>query len=198
MGVTIMGFAEHSGPGLNPVTNNSKFLFSFISLHFWSCSVYFALINSIKSVHTCIMKNLSKNWWVPGGLEPGIMDPKSGMFAPRPILEKAINFWSGLLKFKFEEFFTKKYYNNLHEVHKKNQKKIVIKLSALLIHSCWNCSNKYWGGCYDNRALRIIGLSWFTFIFNIGSMVSQLNQCLLSQKVCYFVQERHFSHSGES
>ena len=101
------------------------------------------------------MKKLSKNWWVPGGLEPGTM---SSMFAPRPIIKKAINFWSGLLKFKFQEFFTKKYYNNLHEVHKKNQKKIVIKLSALLIHSCWNCSNKYWGGCYDNRALRIIGL----------------------------------------
>ena len=95
----------------------------------------------------------------PRGLEPGIMDPKSGMFAPRPILEKAINFWSGLLKFKFQAFFTKKYDNNLHDIYKKNQKKIVIKLSALLIHSCWNCSDKYWGGCYDNRALRIIGLT---------------------------------------
>ena len=101
----------------------------------------------------------------PRGLEPGIMDPKSGMFAPRPILEKAINFWSGLLKFKFQAFFTKKYDNNLHDIYKKNQKKIVIKLSALLIHSCWNCSNKYWGGCYDNRALRIIGLNYGTYFF---------------------------------
>ena len=157
-GVTIMGFAEHSGPGLNPVTNNFKFLFSFISLLFWSCSAYFAYSFS-KSIHKCIMKNLSKNWWVPEGLEPRTTDPKSNMFAPRPILEKTINFWRGLLKFKSQAFFTNEYDNNLHEVYKKNQKKIVIKLSGLLIHFCWNCSNKYWGGCYDNRALRIIGLN---------------------------------------
>ena len=150
-------------------------------------------IHSIKSVHTCIMKNLSKNWWVPGGLEPGIMDPKSGMFAPRPILEKAINFWSGLLKFKFQAFFTKKYDNNLHDIYKKNQKKIVIKLSALLIHSCWNCSNKYWGGCDDNRALRIIGLkvpqySWLGIlvfdIFEIFQMKYWKSLWLMGLKNC--------------
>ena len=161
-GVTIMGFAEHSGPGLNPVTNNFKFLFSFISLLFWSCSAYFAYSFN-KSIHKCIMKNLSKNWWVPEGLEPRTTDPKSSMFAPRPILEKAINFWSGLSKFKFKAFLTKKYDKIFMKSTKKNQKKIVIKLSALLTHSCRNCSNKYRGGCYDNRALRIIGLRFTGF-----------------------------------
>ena len=53
----------------------------------------------------------------PRELEPGIMDPKSGMFAPRPILEKAINFWSGLLKLKFRAFFIKKYDNDLHDIY---------------------------------------------------------------------------------
>ena len=145
--------------GLGWIQSPTILNFFLASFHyFFEVVVRILHIHSIKNVHTCIMKNLSKNWWVPGRLEPGIMDPKSGMFAPRPILEKAINFWSGLLKFKFQAFFTKKYDNNLHEVYKKNQKKIVIKLSALLIHSCWNCSDKYWGGCYDNRALRIIGL----------------------------------------
>ena len=126
--------------------------------YFFEVEVPIVHIHSITSDHTCIMKDLSKNW-----LEPGTTDPKSGMFAPRPILEKAINFWSGLLKFKFQAFFTKKYDNKLHEIYKKNQKKIVIKLSALLIHSCWNCSNKDWGGCYDNRALRLIGLTFSNY-----------------------------------
>ena len=43
----------------------------------------------------------SKDWWVPQGLESGTTDPKSSMYALRPILEKAIEFWSGLLKIKF-------------------------------------------------------------------------------------------------
>ena len=43
----------------------------------------------------------SKDWWVPQGLEPGTTDLKSSMYALRPILEKAIEFWSGLLKIKF-------------------------------------------------------------------------------------------------
>ena len=158
MGVIRMGFAEHSGLGWiqSPIILNF-FLASFY--YFFEVVVRILHICSIKSVHICIMNILSKNWRVSGGLEQGTTDPKSGMFAPRPILEKAINFWSGLLKFKFQAFFTKKYDNNLHDIYKKNQKKIVIKLSALLIHSCWDCSNKYWGGCYDNRALRIIGLN---------------------------------------
>ena len=58
----------------------------------------------------------SKDWWVPQGLEPGTTDPKSSMYALRPILEKAIEFWSGLLKFKFQSFSTKKYDNNLPDI----------------------------------------------------------------------------------
>ena len=104
MGVTIIGFAEYSGPGLNPVTNNSKFLFSFISLLFWSCSAYFAYSFN-KSIHKCIMKNLSKNWWVLEGLEPRTTDPKSSMFAPRPILEKTINFYVSHLSRSFRQYF---------------------------------------------------------------------------------------------
>ena len=121
MGVIRMGFAEHSGLGWiqSPIILN----FFLASFHYiFEVAVCILHIHSIKSVHTCIMKNLSKNWWVPGGLEPGTTDPNSGMFVPKPILEKAINFWSGLLKFKFQEFFTKKYYKNLHEVYKKESK----------------------------------------------------------------------------
>ena len=63
----------------------------------------------------------SKDWWVPQGLELGTTDPKSSMYTLRPILEKAIEFWSGLLKIKFQAFFSKKYDNNLYEVYKKYQ-----------------------------------------------------------------------------
>ena len=145
MRVIRMGFAEHSGLGWiqSPIILNF-FLASFY--YFFEVVVRILHICSIKSVHICIMDILSKNWRVSGGLEQGTTDPKSGMFAPRPILEKAINFWSGLLKFKFQAFLTKKYDNNLHDIYKKNQKKIVIKLSALLIHSCRNCSDKCWVG----------------------------------------------------
>ena len=116
MGVTIMGFAEHSGPGLNPVTNNSKFLFSFIFTTLLKLLCVFCIFIHLKvSIHAS-WKFYQKNWWVLGGLEQGTTDPMSGMFAPRPMLEKAKNFWSGLLKFKFQAFFTKKYDNNLHEV----------------------------------------------------------------------------------
>ena len=43
----------------------------------------------------------SKDWWVPQGSDPGTTDTKSSMYALRPIQEKAIEFWSGLLKIKF-------------------------------------------------------------------------------------------------
>ena len=69
---------------------------------------------------------------------------KSGMIVPRPDLEKAINFWSCLLKLKFKAFLTKNYNKKLHKVYKKNQNKIFINISALFIHSCWNWSNKVW------------------------------------------------------
>ena len=49
----------------------------------------------------------STDWWVPQGLEPGTTDPKSSMCALRTILEKAVEFWSGLLKIKFQAFFSK-------------------------------------------------------------------------------------------
>ena len=48
-----------------------------------------------------VAKHASKDWWVPQGLESGTTDQKSSMYALRPILEKAIEFWSGLLKIKF-------------------------------------------------------------------------------------------------
>ena len=85
-----MGFAEFSGPGLN----QQQFKNFFLALVDYSFEVLVSIvhIHSIKSSHACSLKNLSKNCWVLMELEPGITDPKSGIFAPRPILEKTVNF----------------------------------------------------------------------------------------------------------
>ena len=113
--------------GLGWIQSPTILNFFLASFHYiFEVAVCILHIHSIKSVHTCIMKNLSKNWWVSEGLEQGTTDPKSGMFAPRPILEKAINFWSGLLKFKFQEFSTK----NIIIIFMKYTKRIKRKLSS--------------------------------------------------------------------